>query len=56
MRERFNEGDVEENMVFIISENSFEQIRNPCTYYRIGDPIVNTFLAIGIQKGNLYKC
>ena len=51
MRTDFNEGKVKDNQVFILTENFFDQIQNPCVYYKIGEPIVKTYLAIGIRKG-----
>ena len=51
---KFYNGDVDDKMVFILAESNLERVKNPCIYYKIGDPIVNTFLAIGIEKGKLY--
>lgn len=54
MRKDFNEGKVKEKQVFILTENFFDQIQDPCVYYKIGEPIVKTYLAIGMKRGYIH--
>ena len=55
MRKDFNEGKVKEKQVFILTENFFDQIQDPCVYYKIGEPIVKTYLAIGMKRGYIHS-